>query len=204
MTSFEVVPTRMALINADIQNVFVEGSAPDGLIVLERINRLARVCREAGIAVFHIRHTLPAGVDGGVLGEIFPIVNKGFLGRDSETASFHKDLVRDPGDILLEKPHYGAFYDTNLELLLRRRGINTIIITGIETNVCCETTAREAMVRDFRVFFMSDGTTTGGVQGMSREEVQRASLATMRNNFAQVLTVDEMIQKIQGAAGATI
>jgi ureidoacrylate peracid hydrolase len=51
---------------------------------------------------------------------------------------------------------------------------------------------------------MSDGTTTGGVQGMSREEVQRASLATMRNNFAQVLTVDEMIQKIKDAADATI
>ena len=203
MPNFPVVPARMALINVDIQNVFVEGSAPDGLIVLECINRLARVCREAGVAVFHIRHTLPAGVDGGVLGEIFPIVNKGFLDRDSETGSFHKDLVRDPGDILLEKPHYGAFYDTNLELLLRRRGINTIIITGIETNVCCETTAREAMVRDFRVFFLSDGATTGGVQGMSRDEVQRASLATMRNNFAQVLTVDEMIQKIKDPAGAT-
>jgi ureidoacrylate peracid hydrolase len=204
MPNFPVVPARMALVNVDIQNVFVDGSAPDGLIVLERINRLARVCREAGIVVFHIRHTLPAGVDGGVLGEIFPIVNKGFLDRNSETASFHKDLVRDPHDILLEKPHYGAFYDTNLELLLRRRGIDTIIITGIETNVCCETTAREAMVRDFRVFFLSDGTTTGGVQGMSRDEVQRASLATMGNNFAQVLSVDEMIQKIKDAAGATI
>lgn len=204
MPNFPVIPARMALVNVDIQNVFVEGSAPDGLIVLERINRFARVCREAGIMVFHIRHTLPAGIDGGVLGEIFPIVNKGFLDRDSETASFHKELVRDPRDILLEKPHYGAFYDTNLELLLRRRGIDTIIITGIETNVCCETTAREAMVRDFRVFFMSDGTTTGGVQGMSRDEVQRASLATMSNNFAQVLTVDEMIQKIKDAAAAGI
>jgi ureidoacrylate peracid hydrolase len=200
MPNFPVVPARMALVNVDIQNVFVEGSAPDGLIVLERINRLANVCREAGIVVFHLRHTLPAGLDGGVLGEIFPIVNKGFLDRDSETASFHKDLARDPRDILLEKPHYGGFYDTNLELLLRRRDIDTIIITGIETNVCCETTAREAMVRDFRVFFMSDGTTTGGVQGMARDEVQRASLATMSNNFAQVLSVDEMIQKIKDAA----
>jgi nicotinamidase-related amidase len=128
----------------------------------------------------------------------------GFLDRDSETAAFHKEFVRDPRDILLEKPHYGAFYDTNLELLLRRRGIDTIIITGIETNVCCETTAREAMVRDFRVFFLSDGTTTGGVEGISREEVQRATLATLGMCFAQVLTVDEMIQKIKDAAAATI
>jgi ureidoacrylate peracid hydrolase len=203
LPDFPVIPARLALVNIDIQNVFVEGSAPDGLIVVERINRLARVCREAGIVVFHLRHTLPAGLDGGVLGEIFPIVNNGFLDRDSETASFHKDLVIDPRDILLEKPHYGGFYDTNLELLLRRRGVDTIMITGIETNVCCETTAREAMVRDFRVFFLSDGTTTGGVKGMSREEVQRASLATLSNNFAQVLSMDEMIKKIKDAAATT-
>ena len=203
MTNFAVVPERLALVNIDIQNVFVEGSAPDGLVILQRINRLAGVCREVGIVVFHLRHTIPVGIDGGVLGEIFPIVNKGFLDRDSETASFHKELIRDPRDILLEKPHYGGFYDTNLELLLRRRGVDTIIITGIETNVCCETTAREAMVRDFRVFFMSDGTTTGGVKGLSRDEVQRASLATLSNNFAQVLTVEEMIQKIKNASTAT-
>jgi nicotinamidase-related amidase len=125
-----------------------------------------------------------------------------FLDRDSETAAFHKELVRDSRDILLEKPHYGAFYETNLELLLRRRGIDTIIITGIATNVCCDTTAREAMVRDFRVFFLSDGTTTGGVEGISRDEVQRATLATLGMCFAQVLTVDEMIQKVKGAVTA--
>jgi ureidoacrylate peracid hydrolase len=203
MTNFAVVPERLALVNIDIQNVFVEGSAPDGLVILQRINRLAGICREVGIVVFHLRHTIPVGIDGGVLGEIFPIVNKGFLDRDSETASFHKELIRDPRDIILEKPHYGGFYDTNLELLLRRRGVDTIIITGIETNVCCETTAREAMVRDFRVFFMSDGTTTGGVKGLSRDEVQRASLATLSNNFAQVLTVEEMIQKIKNSSTAT-
>jgi ureidoacrylate peracid hydrolase len=198
MLDFPVITTRIALVNVDIQNVFVEG-APDGLIVLERINRLAAVCRAAGILVFHLRHTLPVGVDGGVLAEIFPVVNQGFLDRNSQTASFHKNLVIDPRDILLEKPHYGGFYDTNLELLLRRQGIDTIIITGIETNVCCETTAREAMMRDFRVFFLSDGTTTSGVQGMTPEEVQRASLATLRNNFAQVLSVDEMVQKINNS-----
>jgi ureidoacrylate peracid hydrolase len=156
-------------------------------------------CREAGIVVFHLRHAVPAGLDGGVLGKTFPIVNNGLLDQSLEITSFHKDLVIDSRDILLEKPHYGGFYDTNLELLLRRRGVDTIIITGIETNVCCETTACEAMVRDFRVFFLSDGTTTGGVKGTSRDEVQRASLATLSNNFAQVLAVDEMIQKIRNA-----
>jgi ureidoacrylate peracid hydrolase len=193
VSGLPVVPARMALVFTDIQNVFVEGFAPDGLVVLERIKRLARVCREAGIAVFHLRQTIPAGLDGGGLG----IVNNGFLERDSTTASFHKDLVRVSADNFSEKPHYGGFLDTNLELLLRRRGVDTIIITGIETNVCCETIAREAMERNFRVFFISDGITTEGGEVLTGEEVQRASRDTLGNNFAQVLTVDEMIQKIK-------
>jgi ureidoacrylate peracid hydrolase len=202
MVDFTVIPARMALVNVDIQNCFVEGSAPEGLVVLERINRLAAVCREADIPVFHARHVVPDKTKAGVLGEIFPIVREGFLDGDIESAAFHKELIIDSGDILLEKPHFGAFQDTTLEQDLHDRGIDTIIITGIETNVCCETTAREAMVRDFRVFFLSDGTTTGGVPGMSRDEVQRASLATLATCFAQVLTVNEMIDNIHQAVDA--
>ena len=78
-------------------------------------------------------------------------------------------------------------------------GVDTVIITGIETNVCCETTAREAMVRDVRAFFISDATTTGGVPGLDVAEVQRASLATVGRFFAQVATVDEMIGWITSA-----
>ena len=203
MVQFSVLPDRMALVNVDIQNCFVEGSAPDGMAVVDRVNRLAQVCRAAGIPVFHARHTLPEGADPGVLGEILPIVRDGFLDPDSHTAAFHESLVRDPRDILLEKPYFGAFHDTDLEMQLRARGVDTIIITGIETNVCCETTAREAMVRGFRVFFLSDGTTTGGVPGLSRDAVQRASLATLGMFFAQIATVDEMISWISGAPAIT-
>jgi len=189
----------MALVNVDIQNCFVEGSAPESAAVVARINALAAVCRGAGIPVFQVRHAVPAGADLGVLGEIAPIVKDGLLDRDSDTAAFHTDLVIHAGDILVEKPHFGAFHDTELEQLLRSRAIDTIIITGIETNVCCETTAREAMVRDFRVLFTSDGTTTGGVPGLSRDEVQRASRATLGMRFAQVITVDELVRQIQQA-----
>jgi isochorismatase family protein/alpha/beta hydrolase family protein len=78
--------------------------------------------------------------------------------------------VVDPRDILLDKPRYGAFHGTDLDLILRARGIDTVIIAGIATNVCCETTAREAVVRDFRVFFLSDGTATFGKGDASAAE----------------------------------
>jgi nicotinamidase-related amidase len=204
MPNFTLVPARTALVNVDMQNCFVQGSpisAPDGLVVQERINRVAAACRSAGIIVIHASHVLrPDGSNAGVLYEIAPLVKQGIINKGSESAALHKGLVVDPRDILLEKPRFGAFHGTDLELLLRSRGIDTIIVTGIATNVCCETTAREAMVRDFRVFFLSDGTTTFDMGDVSAAELQRATCATLGLLFAQVLTVDEIIKKISSAA----
>jgi len=204
MVDFAVVPERTALINVDLQNCFVQGypiSAPDGPVVLERVNRLAAVCRAAGILVIHTSHVLrPDGSNTGVLGEMAPPVKEGIINKGSESAALHAGLVVDARDILLDKPRFGAFHGTDLELILRSRGIDTIIISGIATNVCCETTAREAMVRDFHVLFLSDGTTTFGMGNASAAELQKATLATLGSLFAQVLTVDEMVQKIRRAA----
>jgi ureidoacrylate peracid hydrolase len=203
MVDFAIVPERTALINVDMQNCFVEGSpisAPDGLAVLDRINRLAAVCRTAGIPVIHTSHVLrPDGSNMGVLGEMLPPVKGGILNKGAESAALHKGLVVDGRDILLEKPRFGAFHGTDLELILRSRDINTVIISGIATGVCCETTAREANVRDFHVFFLSDGTTTGGMGNVSAAELQRVTLTTLGFLFAQVLTVAEMKQKIDRA-----
>jgi biuret amidohydrolase len=203
MVDFAVVPARTALVNVDMQNCFVHGSpvsAPDGLEVLQRINRVAAACRAAGILVIHASHVLrPDGSNTGVLREIVPIINQGIIHKGAESAALHKGLVVDSRDILLEKPRFGAFHGTDLELILRSRGIDTVVITGIATNVCCETTAREAMVRDFRVLFLSNGTTTFGIGDVSAAELQRATCATLGLLFAQVLTVDEVIKKIERA-----
>jgi len=203
MVDFAVVPERTALVNVDMQNCFVQGypiSAPDGLAVQDRINRLAATCREAGILVIHTSHVFrPDGSNIGVLGEINPVVTEGIVTKGSKSAALHKELFVDACDILLDKPRFGAFHSTDIELILRSRGIDTIIISGIATNVCCETTAREAFVRDFRVFFLSDGTATSAMGNASAAELQKATCATLGYLFAQVLTVDEMIGKISRA-----
>ncbi len=207
MVDFAVVPARTALLNVDMQNCFVHGSpiaAPDAPVILERVNRLAAACRRAGILVIHASIVVrPDGSNLGVLSEFSPPVREGILNKGSESAALHKGLVVDARDILLEKPRFGAFHGTDLELILRARGIDTVIISGVATNVCCETTAREAAVRDFHVFFLSDGTATAAMGNASAAELQKATCATLGFLFAQVLTVDEMIAKIEGAARAT-
>ncbi len=201
--NFAVEPQRMALINVDMQNCFVHNSpiaAPDGLALLGRINQLTAVCRAAGIPVIHTSHVLrPDGSNMGLLAEIEP-VKAGMINQGATSAALHQDLVVDPRDILLEKPRFGAFYGTDLDMILRTRGIDTVIIAGIATNVCCETTAREAMVRDFRVFFLSDGTTTFGMGDATGAELQKATLATLGLVFAHIITLDELVEQIQHAA----
>lgn len=203
MAEFQAEPRKLALLNVDLQNIFVQGSpiaAPDGLAVVERVNRLSAACRRVGVPVIHTLHvTRPDGSNVGVLGEIIPPVKDGLIARGSPPALLHSQVHVEPTDIVLEKPRYGAFHGTDLELILRSRGIDSVIITGIATNVCAETTAREACVRDFRVFFTSDGTATNDMGGVSRAELQRATLAVLAFGFAQVLTVDEMIGKLDAA-----
>ena len=203
MVDFDVIPARTVLLTIDLQNLFVEGyraSAPDGRATLARVNQLAAVCRAAGVLVMHASHVLrPDGANMGVLGELYPEVRAGLLGKGGAPTALHRDLVVGPGDLLLEKPRYGAFHGTDLELILRARGVDTIIVAGIATNICCDTTAREAMVRDFRVLFLSDGTATVEAAGLSAEAIQATTLATVQDAFGQVLSVEETIQKVASA-----
>lgn len=204
MVDFEVVPARTALINIDLQNCFVENSpiaAPDGRIILAHMNRLAAACRNAGILVIHTSIVFrPDGSNMGGIAQFNPHAKAGILNKGAQSAALHSALEVDERDILLDKPRFGAFHGTDLELILRSRGIDTIIIGGVATNICCETTAREAAVRDFRVFFLSDGTATAAMGDASAEELQKATCATLGFLFAQVLTVEEMLGKIERAS----
>jgi biuret amidohydrolase len=200
MVDFPLVPTRTALINVDMQDCFVEGSplsSPDGLVVLQRINQLTEACRRAGILVVHTRGWMrPDGSNLGVMGELVPPFIVALYTEGSPTAELHRSLDVETTDVVLNKPRYGAFHGTDLETILRGRGIDTVIISGIATNICCETTAREAAQRDFRVLFLSDGTATKEMLGVAADDLQRATCASLGMVFAQVLTVDDVLGKI--------
>ena len=207
MVDFTATPQRTALINVDIQNCFVENSpiaSPEGPAVLKRINRFIAGARSYGVKIIHTAHWLrPDYSDIGVLDQVIPAVKQHRLIEEGTfAAALHKDLDVKPTDIILSKPRFGAFHGTELELILRSNGIDSVIVSGIATNVCCETTAREANARDFKVFFLSDGTATFGMQGLTADEVQRAALANVASVFGEVLTIDQMLTKLKiGASG---
>jgi ureidoacrylate peracid hydrolase len=194
-----------------MQNLPVEGyplSAPEGLATLDRLNRLAAVCRAAGMPVIYTAHVVrPDGSNVGVMGEVIPPVKAGAIDDGTHSAAIHPGLQVTDADIFVKKPRFGAFHGTDLELILRSLGIDSVIIGGIATNVCCDATAREAAVRDFEVHFLSDGTATFGLPDLgmgevSAEEIQRVVCSTLAFGFGQVQTVDEVIREIEAAGYA--
>jgi len=96
-----------------------------------------------------------------------------------------------PGDLVLDKNRYSAFAGTNLEQMLRNIDRDELIISGVMTNCCCETTARDGFVRDFRIFFTTDGTAT------VNQDLHRASLKTLAFGFAYLADVDSLIEAFE-------
>jgi nicotinamidase-related amidase len=94
----------------------------------------------------------------------------------------------------IPKKRYSAFFGTDLDKVLRSRGIRDLIISGVMTNLCCETTARDAFMKDYRVFFLIDGTAT------RRSELHLATLKNLGFGFAYLLTCDELIQKLKASS----
>lgn len=197
MATPHIDPARTALVNVDVQRCFVERSplaAELGREVVARINRLATSCRDAGMAVIHTRGWMRAdGSNLGVMAEMVPPFIVALYTEGAASAELYDALEVASTDIVLDKPRYGAFHGTDLELILRSKGVDTIIVSGIATNICCETTAREAAQRDFRVIFLSDGTATKEMNGVSADELQRATCASLGMVFAHIATVDEVI-----------
>jgi nicotinamidase-related amidase len=149
-----VDPTHAALLVIDIQNFFHKIAQP----VLGNILRVIQSCRQKDVPIIFTQHghTDPPS-DGGVLGQWWGEV----ILHGTKDWKFLPEINIESKDKVLPKKRYSAFYETDLDSILRSRGIQDLIISGVMTNLCCETTARDAFMRDYRVFFLIDGTATG-------------------------------------------
>jgi isochorismate hydrolase len=92
---------------------------------------------------------------------------------------------------VLRKNQYDAFYQTNLEEILRIKGVTQVVISGVMTHLCCETTARSAFMRGFDVYFLIDGTAT------YNEEHQLATLLNLSHGFAQPVLTAEITRVLE-------
>lgn len=193
-----------ALVVIDMQNGFChpEGSfAQLGLDIeatnraIEGCRRLIEAAREAGVPIIYTRYVYrPDYLDGGVLvQDILPaLADAKSLAAGTWDADIVDELEPQPQDFIVDKNRYSAFYATSLATILSSLRISNLVICGVTTNMCVETTARDASQMDYRVFVVGDAT------GELDEERHRVALTTIGFGFGWVVTVDDVEQAWSG------
>jgi ureidoacrylate peracid hydrolase len=182
---------KAALLVIDMQRFFLDPASPTftcgGLAILPTLKRLIDAFRVAGRPVIYTRHVHhPDRLDAGIMEWWW----EGMCLEGSPESEVHDDIVPLPNEKVILKHRYSAFYNTDLETVLRCLKIEDLVISGIMTNLCCESTARDAYYRDYKVFFLADGT------GSINEEMHVASLLNLAFGFAFVTSVDPIIQQL--------
>lgn len=211
---YPIIPKKTALLVVDMQNDFVQEGAPievpHARAMVPRLNRLLDVCRMHKLPVIYIHHVLRGGdIDAGRLADHHAVIrNNQALLAGTPNVEIYEELKPHPGDLVVAKPRYSAFYGTDLEAILRSKGIDTLIISGTVTHVCCESTTRDAFSRDYKVIFLSDGNAARdlpdlGFGPVPAEEVQRVTLTVLAMSFAQVSSIDQVIAEIEHRSAAT-
>lgn len=195
---------RTALVVIDMQKTFCEPGAPAEVpasrTIIEPINRLAAALRTEGGKVVWCTHANVSVDDTSDWRNFFDhFVSDNIRSRTIESLSpggsgqaiWHELHVED-SDIKLFKNRYSALIpgSSQLERMLRSLDIDTLLICGTKTNICCESTARDAMMLDFKVIMVSDGTAA-----LSDEE-HRVALENVIQQFGDVLSSKEIMERM--------
>ena len=204
---FTVRPESTALIVIDMQNAFVheEGvyQSPGAREMIPRMERLIAFAREHGMPVVWTQSDHSAPYGGILLRKFPPIRDDNVLWKDDASFRLYPDMPQPlPHEHRVVKHKYDAFFETDLDAILRNSGVDTLIIAGTATNVCCESTARSAFFRDYNVAFPSDCNATFD------DAMQDASLKTIDMFFGRVMPLEELLTEMAellpaaGRAGA--
>ena len=201
-------PAKTALVIIDMQNAFLEPGGPIEVPaareIVDPINRAAAGCRELGVPVIWIRSHHPR--NGGDWRHFFDHFVRperreaaaAALSADAHGSQFYPPMDRRDDDYIVIKNRYSCFVpgSSSLERLVRNLGRDTIVLCGTKTNVCVESTARDGMMIDLRVVVLSDATAT-----LSDIE-QQAALNILIQEFADILTVDDVLDEMRAHADA--
>lgn len=160
MTLPHLDPAGTALVVVDLQRGITQGTyAPHTADeVVARSATLARAFRKAGATVVLVHVEYAAGEADAPHREVDQARPARALPPDF--SEIVPELERASGDVVVTKRNWGAFHDTGLDLQLRRRGVTTLVLTGIATNMGVESTARDAYERDYRLVFAEDAMTS--------------------------------------------
>jgi nicotinamidase-related amidase len=193
--AFRIRAEECALLVIDLQQGFVEPSSPmwvpHATRILPSVTDFARVCRGLQVPVIFTAATYLPDQPNDTKRYCAPVAD-GWLAAGAPSSQVASALA-EPQDVVVESKHtYNAFFGTELDALLRERGVTTAIVTGTLTNFCCEATARAAFDLGYHVVFCSDLTATDSATA------HRATLRTLRRGYARVMLARDVESALHG------
>ncbi len=150
--------------------------------LVPNIQKLITVYRRKSLPVIFTRYALLRTEPKGSMGRWWNDV----LYDDDAMAPLIESLHPLPKEPVIRKTQYSAFFQTNLESILQNNHVTSLVITGVLTHLCCETTARDAFMRGYDVFFITDATAS------DLKRFHTASLETLSDGFAILTTTREL------------
>jgi len=206
---WDIARESMALIVVDMQNGFVRRDgffAKGGLdwrrcaATIEPIAGAIAAARAAGIPLVFTRYTLkPDYSDAGLLALWRPrLKTVGAMVGGTRDWEICEELTPQSHDLIVDKTRYSAFHGTGLAETLRARGVTLVVITGVTTNMCVESTVRDAFTLDFKVVVLED------CVGAPEEIMQRGPIESFRYGFGDVVQSRDWIGLLHAGAAATV
>ncbi len=169
------------ILGVDLQNYFLrfgeKAYLPNAETLKENLTNFYRFARIKGFKIILTRHCHENDIMERWWHDAM---------RCDDPATEIDEKIKKFGDLVIEKRTYDAFHNTNLENMLKKMNVKTVIITGVMTHLCCETTARSAFVRGFNVIFPIDGTLT------KNAEFHEGSLRSLSHGFASTPSLKEV------------
>jgi isochorismate hydrolase len=184
-------PQTSALFVIDMQQFFCDPSShayfKDSTKIIPHIHQLITVYRQQSLPVIFTRYALLRTESPGAMGRWWNDV----LYDDDDVSNVITQLHPSPNEFVIRKTQYSAFFKTDLDQTLKKLKVTNILITGVLTHLCCETTARDAFMRNYDVFFVTDATAS------DKQDLHDASLRTLSDGFATLVTTNEVLSWIK-------
>jgi len=200
--SYPVAPGTTVLLSIDCQYGFGAGSweqVPHADAAVENLRRASRAWREYGGTVVHVQTVYtPERVPSGRITDFEPGI-AGALAAGTRAAEAYPDLVLD-GDPVVYKTTFSAVLSSDLVERLRTRGIDTVVVGGLTTPICVQTTVDGLSMVGLKVIVLADACASQAIGALSAEQAHLAAIERMAYLFAAIEDTDDFVAKVKGGA----
>ena len=177
---------KAALLILDMQDYFLDAEShafvPSAPAIIPGLNKLINIFESWDRPVFYSRH-LNTKNNAGLMGSWW----QDLITRDHPGSGLSSELDLKKG-VIFEKSQYDAFYQSNLEKKLTDFAVEQLVIGGVMTHLCCETTARSGFVRGYQVFFLVEGTAT------YNQKFHQGAITNLGHGFSELTLVDDFLK----------